>query len=192
MSKVKVGFRWNTFKNWQVRMAWQHLVPAHMRNLWPMRNTPHLAPKQLQPVNLSLGMMIGEQLHTEADTQKRLALLSCLANRVVQSTFYHAFHCCAARTHARQHNCPGLLYYSRVICDCHLRSQVFQCFSDAADIARAIINNRDHRSSLHAEMPLLPICTACASPNQLITVGKRSPSIRLTVSKGQHIKASCT
>src|SRR5579875_1998174 len=66
-----------------------NLVPAHVRNFWPMWNAPHLAPEQFQTINLALGMVIGQQLHPQADTQERFALPRRRANSLIQTTLSH-------------------------------------------------------------------------------------------------------
>src|SRR5438105_4538146 len=64
MRKVEIGTRLDTSKHGKLIIQRFHLVPAHMRNLRTMRNTPNSPTKQAETVDLPLIMMICQQLHT--------------------------------------------------------------------------------------------------------------------------------
>src|SRR5438128_284796 len=86
MGEIEIGILWNTGKDRQSRTYWCYLIPAHMRNFRSMRNTTDLATEEAQAVHLTFGVMVCKQLHAKADTEKRLALLCCLANSIIQPT----------------------------------------------------------------------------------------------------------
>src|SRR5579875_230474 len=74
MGKIKIGIGPDISEDRQIRMEWSDLIPAHVRNLRAVRNAPHLTGEEAQPIDLALGMVLCQQLHAQADTQKWLAL----------------------------------------------------------------------------------------------------------------------
>src|SRR5205807_4568524 len=65
MGKVEIGLGWNIGENGKTGSRWPDLVPAHMRNLRPVRDTPHFATEEPQSIHIALGMEVCQQLHTE-------------------------------------------------------------------------------------------------------------------------------
>ncbi len=67
----------------QIRMEGHDLIPAHVRNLGAVWNTPHLAGKEAKPIDFTLGVMLCQQLHAQANTEKRFALPRRLADGII-------------------------------------------------------------------------------------------------------------
>src|SRR5207248_10253763 len=90
MGEIEIVVGRNVVKDGQPCMQWPYLVPAHVRNLRPGRDTSHIPAKEAQAIDLPLGVMVCEQLHAQTDAQERFVLLCRLSNGTVYSTICHA------------------------------------------------------------------------------------------------------
>src|SRR5690349_16942727 len=70
VGEVKVRFWRDIGEDGLIRVQRRDRIPAHVRDLRTMGNAPHLTMEKLEPINLALGMVFRQQLHTQTDAQK--------------------------------------------------------------------------------------------------------------------------
>src|SRR5437660_1235751 len=91
--EIKIGFGRYIGEDRQSVVQWTNLVPAHMRDLRPLRDTLYRTWKQAQSGDLAFGVVLRQELHAQTDAQEWLAPLGGLANGVIKPTRSHASHC---------------------------------------------------------------------------------------------------
>src|SRR5207248_10694845 len=65
MGEIEIVVGRNVVKDGQQCMQWPYLVPTHVSNLRPVRDTSHTPTKHAHAIELPLGALLGDQSHTQ-------------------------------------------------------------------------------------------------------------------------------
>ena len=125
------------------------LVPAHVRHLEAARapvEPDHAGVEPPEPlVRAVLGAVPGEQLHAEADAEKRLPLLDHLAlEHVHQAARVEVRHRVAERADTRENDALRRVYFTGIRGHHRLLAEVLEGVVDRPDVPHPVIDDRDH------------------------------------------------
>ena len=150
-----------------------------MRNFLPGqggRIKPHdLAFQNIQPPDpAELDTLRKQNLHPHTDAEKRRAPLNHPVDGIDQAACGQAIHARPKRAHPRQDNACGRLNLRGIPGDGGGVARFFKALLDTAQIAHAVINNRDHSGR-----PLLRSDWRESRTARLVPVPGRRPTLEV-------------
>ena len=170
------------------------LVPTHVRNLhaWGQIEPGHLAGQDTQPlVMAALRTALEQELQAHADAEKRLVGTDVREDRLHQAAAVERADGVAEGTDPRQHETGGLSHDVRVVGDAGLHANPLQRLLHAAEIAAAIVDDRDHGGEFRAASGRLKVAFVAmgtsagtpraGSPNTLRSLGGSATASEMMV-----------
>src|SRR4029077_8266503 len=149
MHKVPVRLVGNPFEQGTGPLD-RHIIPTHMRHLQPLigSKSSDLAGDHAEPlVSPKFLTFLKQQLEPQADSEKWFSRLNRCTNRFHQPIALNIVHAIAKGPDTRQDDMTRIPDHTRITRDHRLMPHRLKGLGDTAEIAHAIVDNRNHASN---------------------------------------------